>query len=86
MARYEHLPIYRKTMEIATYLDQLIGGFASRHKYGFGARIQTAVQGVLVRVIRVQNTAVPERVAELKELRVEVEVLKTLLHLEKVIP
>ncbi len=83
MARYEHLPIYKKSFELAVYLEKLVAGFDRRHKYGLGARMQAGAQDVLGRVIRAQNTAGGDRARELLELRLEVEVLKNLLHLAK---
>ncbi len=40
MARYEHLPIYKKISELAVYLDQVVAGFARRHEHGPGAGMQ----------------------------------------------
>ena len=40
MARYEHLPIYKKSFELAVYLEKTVVGFARRHKYGLGARMR----------------------------------------------
>jgi len=81
MAKYEHLPIYRKTFELSVYLERVIGGFSKMHKYGLGLRILDSSQLVISRVVRAQNSEVPERISELKELRIEVEVLKNQLHL-----
>ncbi|MBI5525159.1 MAG: four helix bundle protein [Deltaproteobacteria bacterium] len=83
LARYEHLPIYKKSFDLAVFLEQAVSGFARRHKYGLGARLQSAAQDVLVRVVRVQNSSGDMRVSELNELRVEIEALKGLLNLAK---
>ncbi len=83
MARYEHLPIYKRSFDLAVGIENVVAGFAKRHKYGLGARLQAASQEVLCRVIRAQNAAGGQRVAELEALRVEVEVLKNLLALAK---
>ncbi len=83
MAKYEHLPIYRRSFDLAVYLEKSVRNFSRFHKYGLGLRLQHAAQDVLARVIRVQNTVSSDRVKELEELRVELEVLKNLLHLAK---
>jgi hypothetical protein len=84
MAQYEHLPIYRKAFDLAVYLERTVHGFSRHHKYGLGVRLQHGAQDVLTRVIRAQNTdAAGGRAAQLAELRVELEVLKNLLHLAK---
>jgi len=33
MARYEHLPIYKKAMDLAVYLEKIVRGFSRYHKY-----------------------------------------------------
>ena len=33
MARYEHLPIYLKAMELSVYLDTVVRNFSRYHKY-----------------------------------------------------
>ncbi|MFH1922961.1 MAG: DUF1566 domain-containing protein [Planctomycetota bacterium] len=65
MARYEHLPIYKKSFELAVYLEQVVAGFARRHKYGLGARLQAGARDVVRRVIRAQNAAGASRAEEL---------------------
>lgn len=83
MARHEDLPIYRKTFELAVYIEHSVAGFPRRFKYGLGLRLQRAVQDVVTRVVRAQNRYGSSKAPELEELRVEVEVLKSLLHLAK---
>ena len=36
MARYEHLPIYQKAMELGVYLDTIVRNFSRYHKYTIG--------------------------------------------------
>ena len=38
MAQYEHLPIYKKAMDMAVYLENLVRGFSRYHKYTLGTR------------------------------------------------
>ena len=83
MAKYEHLPIYRKAFELTVAIENLVHGFSRHHKYGLGSRLQQAAIGLLERVVRAQNAGPKGRVAQLEDLRVEVEVLKNLLHLGK---
>ena len=83
MARYEHLPIYRKSFDLAVYLEQAVHGFSRHHKYGLGVRLQHAAIAILERVVRAQNAEGGFRERELGELRVEAEVLKNLPHMAK---
>ncbi len=83
MARYEHLPIYKRSFDLAVRVETVVAGFAKKHRYSLGTRLQSASQDVLCRVIRAQNASSERRVAELEDLRVEIEVLKNLLALAK---
>ncbi len=40
MAQYEHLPIYKKAMDIAVYLENLVRGFSRYRKYTLGAELR----------------------------------------------
>ncbi len=33
MARYEHLPIYKKAMDLAIYLEKIVRSVSRYHKY-----------------------------------------------------
>ena len=33
MARYEHLPIYKKAMDLTIYFEKIVRNFARYHKY-----------------------------------------------------
>jgi len=39
MARYEHLPIYKKAMDLAVYLEKIVRGFSRYHKYTLGSEL-----------------------------------------------
>ncbi len=36
MAQYEHLPIYKKAMDVAFYFEQIVRGFSRYNKYILG--------------------------------------------------
>jgi hypothetical protein len=33
MARYEHLPIYKKAFDLAVHFEKVAAGFSRHHKY-----------------------------------------------------
>ncbi len=39
MARYEHLPIYKKAMDLTVYLEKIVRNFSRYHKYTLGAEL-----------------------------------------------
>ena len=40
MARYEHLPIYKKAMDLTVYLEKIVGNFSRYHRYPLGSELR----------------------------------------------
>ena len=40
MAHYEHLPIYKKSLDLAVYIETVVKGFARYHKYTLGSELR----------------------------------------------
>ena len=40
MARYEHLPIYKKAMDLTVYLEKIVRNFSRYHKYTLGSELR----------------------------------------------
>ena len=40
MARYEHLPIYKKAMDLAIYLEGIVRVFSGYQKYIIGTELR----------------------------------------------
>jgi hypothetical protein len=38
MARYEHLPIYKKTMDLTIYFEKVVRNFSRYHEYVLSIR------------------------------------------------
>jgi hypothetical protein len=45
MARYEHLPIYKKSLDLAVHFEKTVAGFSRYHKYTLGTEIRTGIPG-----------------------------------------
>ena len=41
MAYYEHLPIYKKAMDMAVYFEKLVKNFSRYNKYNLGAEMRS---------------------------------------------
>jgi hypothetical protein len=41
MARYEHLPIYKKAMDLAVHMEQIVRNFSRCHKYTLGSELRS---------------------------------------------
>ena len=77
MARYEHLPIYKKAMELGIYLQNMVRNFSRYNKYSIGTDLRDLSRKILLLIIR-SNSARDKR-QFLKELVETCEMLKTML-------
>jgi hypothetical protein len=75
MAYYENLPIYRKAMQLAVYMEQVVHGFPRYHKYAIGADLRNLSKKLVSRII--QANSVRDKQAVLTELRDLAEQMKT---------
>ena len=39
-SRYEHLPVYKKALEVAIYFESVVRGFDKYHKYTVGQKLR----------------------------------------------
>lgn len=75
MAYYENLPIYRKAMELAVYIEQVVRDFPRYHKYAIGNDLRGLSKKLVKQIIKVNSQA--DKYDSLVELRDEAEELKT---------
>ena len=81
MARYEHLPIYKKAMDLAVYIENVVRGFSRYHKYTIGADLRNLSREA-VRLIISANSK-EEKLNTLKSLRDTIEQLKVTIRICK---
>ncbi len=81
MARYEHLPIYKKAMDLTIYLEKIVRSFSRYHKYTLGSELRQKSREV-VGVIIAANSSV-EKLSLLLELRDRLEGAQVLLRISK---
>jgi hypothetical protein len=81
MARYEHLPIYKKAMDLAIYLEQIVRGFSRYHKYTLGAELRQMSRDIVGAIISANSRA--EKLLRLMQLREKLEGLQVLLRIAK---
>jgi hypothetical protein len=77
MAHYEHLPIYKKALETAVYIDATVRNFSRYNKYGVGSELRELSRRILQLVIRANNQR--DKRAVLAALVEACELLKTLI-------
>jgi len=81
MARYEHVPIYKKAMDLAVYLEKIVRNFSRHRKCTLGSELR-AKSREIVGVIIAANSRV-EKLPLLLELREKREGLQVLLRICK---
>jgi 23S rRNA-intervening sequence protein len=74
MAQYEHLPIYKKAMDLAVYMENVVKGFSRYHKYSTGADLRNLSREIVALIISANSKA--EKVDTLLQLRDAIERLK----------
>ncbi len=81
MARYEHLPIYKKAMDLTIYFEKIVRNFSRYHKYTLGSELREKSRRIVELIIKTNSTM--ERLPLLFELRDELEELKVLIRICK---
>ena len=81
MARYEHLPIYKKALDITIYFEKIVRNFSRYHKYTLGTELRDKSREIVALIIRANSTK--ERLPLLLELRQRLEVLQVLIRICK---
>ena len=61
MARYEHLPIYKKAMELAIYLQHSVRNFSRYNKYSIGTDLRSLSRKIMLLIIRANSARDKER-------------------------
>lgn len=74
MAKYEHLPIYKHSLDLVICLEKHVKSMSRYNKYGLGIDIRKKSYEVLSLVIRANSTNAKKPI--LQELRIKLEELK----------
>ncbi len=81
MARYEHLPIYKKAMDLTVYFEKIVRNFSRYNKYTLGSELREKSRQIVELIIKANSTK--ERLPFLLELRERLEGLKVLIRICK---
>ena len=81
MARYEHLPIYKKAMDLAVYVENAVRGFSRYHKYSIGADLRNLSRRVVTLIISANSRE--DKLMALMALRDTIEELKVVINICK---
>ena len=83
MAKYEHLPIYKASMELVVFIENAVKGFSRYHKYSIGERLRKASWDVVTLIVKANNTPVKQRRDSLMVLRDRIEEVNIALNVAK---
>ena len=56
MARYEHLPIYKKAMDLAVHFEKVVAGFSRYHKYTLGTELRNKSREIVSLIVKANST------------------------------
>ena len=74
MARYEHLPIYKRAFDLNVYFEQIVRHFSRYHKYTLGTELRDRARQIVHLIVQANNSA--DKRPLLLNLRAELEQLK----------
>ena len=81
MVRYEHLPIYKASIDLAAYIEQIVIGFSRYHKYTLGSELRVLSHKIILLIARANNAL--DKKELLIELSNSLEEMKILVRLSK---
>ena len=81
MARYEHLPIYKKALDVAIYFEKVVAGFSRYHKYTLGTELRNKSREIVGLIVRANSSS--DKLPRLLELRERLEELMILIRISK---
>jgi hypothetical protein len=81
VARYEHLPIYKKAMDLTIYFEKIVRNFSRYNKYTLGSELREKSREIVGLIIKANSTTVKRPL--LLELRERLEGLKVLIRICK---
>jgi len=81
MARYEHLPIYKKAFDLAVYFENVVAGFSRYNKYTLGAELRNRSREIVLAIILANSSR--DKTSHLMQLRNDLEELLLLIRLCK---
>ena len=81
MARYEHLPVFKKAMELSVYMEQIVRNFSRYHKYGIGCELREQARRIIGLII--QANSCEDKTPMLRDLATACEQMKMLVILAK---
>lgn len=81
MAQHEHLPIYKKAMDMAITIENIVKGFSRYHKYTIGSDMRNLSRELVSLIIKANSQR--DKLQTLTLLRDKSEEMKTLIILSK---
>ncbi len=80
MARYEHLPIFKASFDLAVHIEKIVKNFSRYHKYTLGSELRNQSRAIVQAIIEA-NSKKDDRREHLLVLREKLEQLKVLARL-----
>ncbi len=81
MSFHENLPIYKKALDLAIYIETIVRGFPRYHKYTIGTELRNSSRKTLLLIARANSAK--DKKARLLEVRDNVEEIKALIRISK---
>lgn len=81
MSLYENLPVYKKSLDLTTHIENLVKNFNRHHKYAIGTELRTLTLRILVLVAKANSknsrvSCLEDAISLLEELKIVIRVCK----------
>ncbi len=74
MAQYEHLPIFKKMLDLTVHIENIASNFNRNHRYTLGSELRSMCHDALSIIVEANSTR--ERAGHLMKLRLLLERIK----------
>lgn len=81
MAFYEHLPIYKKAVDLTVWFEKAVRNFSRYHKYTLGTELRNVSRRITIEITKANS--VREKLPVLLDIRQMLEELKILIRIAK---
>ena len=83
MAKYNHLKIFKESIDLTVYIEDIVKNFSKYHKYTVGTRLRNISYDITVIIVKINSRKKEDRQEMMRELIDKVEEMKVNLFISR---